>query len=404
MKKPWSSRERMLAAINLQEPDHVPLWNLWTEHTRTEYAWDDGSGRGGTWADQIERAEALLARGLDDTLMLWTAADRRPLFEAALARAGVTTRVRKETRPSQPYPILMKEWHTPKGTLRQICKQTKDWPHGDDIPLYSNWAMARSIEYLVKGPEDLEKLAYLFPPLGADEIALFREEAKRVKSAARRLNVMLEGGWISGSDALLLLCGVTPLLTAAVDDPEYVAAALKLLHDWQRPQVEMLLEEGVDTVVYDAWYDTTRFWSPRLYRQLLKPFIKEMIDLTHQGGAKFSYILTSGIMPLLDDFVEMGIDILWGVDPVQGDADLPVVKQKLGGKVCIWGGMNSVLTLQHGSRQEIRDAVTEAIRILAPGGGFVLFPVDQIFAYTPWENFEIMVERWREIASYPIRL
>ena len=394
MGKPWSSRERMLAAINLQEPDHVPLWNLWTEHT----------GLGCTWRDQVERAEALVARGLDDTLMLWTAAYERPLFEKAIARAGVTTRVRKETWPDQPYPILVKEWETPKGTLRQICKQTEDWPHGDDIPLYSNHAMARSIERLVKGPEDLEKLPYLLPPLGADEIDLFRQEAKRLKEAANRLGVALEGGWISGADAAIPLCGGPPLLLAAMDDPEYVRALLELIYDWQQPHLEMLLEEKVDTVVYDAWYDTTRFWSPRLYRELLKPFIQKNIDLVHQAGIKFSYIMSCGIMPLLDDFVEMGIDVLWGVDPVQDNANLATVKRKLEGKVCIWGGMNSTLTLQHGSREEIGEAVTEAIRILAPGGGFVLMPVDQIFAYTPWESFEIMVERWREISSYPISL
>jgi len=46
--------------------------------------------------------------------------------------------------------------------------------------------------------------------------------------------------------------------------------------------------------------------------------------------------------------------------------------------------------------------VTEAIRLLGPGGGFVLLPVDQIFTDTPWENVEIMIERWQEIGAYPL--
>jgi hypothetical protein len=42
--------------------------------------------------------------------------------------------------------------------------------------------------------------------------------------------------------------------------------------------------------------------------------------------------------------------------------------------------------------------VEEAISTLAPGNGFVLFPVDQIVAGTPWENIEALLGRWRELA------
>jgi len=383
----------MLTAINCQEPDHVPLWNLWSEHT----------GPGCTWKDQIQRAEALIERGLDDTLALWVDHWHRTSLDAVLAQSGVKVSFTRQVSPDQPYPLLTKTYDTPAGTLRRAVKQTEDWPHGEDVPLMSNCGMARAVEHLVKGPEDLDKLKYLFPPLSADEMRQFREEARATKAAAQRLGVMVEGGWIGGGDLAILLCGVEPLVTAAIDDPAYVQALFQFLYEQQVPRIELLLEEGVDTVVQEAWYDTTDFWSPRLYRQHLKPFIQKQVDLVHSAGAKYTYYMSCGIMPLLDDFVEMGIDSFWGVDPVQGDADLRVVKEKLGGKVCIWGGMNSTLTLQYGSREEIREAVDTAIRTLGPGGGFVLMPVDQIFAYTPWENFEVMVERWREIGSYPIR-
>ena len=62
--------------------------------------------------------------------------------------------------------------------------------------------------------------------------------------------------------------------------------------------------------------------------------------------------------------------------------------------------MNAILTLGEGTPEEVRSAVREAMRILAPGGGFVLFPVDQIVAGTPWENVEAMLDCWKELASY----
>jgi hypothetical protein len=67
--------------------------------------------------------------------------------------------------------------------------------------------------------------------------------------------------------------------------------------------------------------------------------------------------------------------------------------------------VNSALTLGRGTKVEIEGAVEEAIRLLAPGGGFVLFPVDSLMPEAnPWRNTEILLNRWRQIGSYPIAL
>jgi hypothetical protein len=39
--------------------------------------------------------------------------------------------------------------------------------------------------------------------------------------------------------------------------------------------------------------------------------------------------------------------------------------------------------------------VEEACDILGTGGGFVLFPVDQVFVDTPWEKVQCMIDSWR---------
>ena len=130
------------------------------------------------------------------------------------------------------------------------------------------------------------------------------------------------------------------------------------------------------------------------------PRIKKEVDLTHRAGAKFCYVMTSGIMPFLGFFKEMGVDILYGVDPVQGNADLQKVKETLRGQVCIWGGVNSVVTLT-GSKQGVVKAVEEAIRILEPDGGFILGAIDQLFEDTIWDNFMTMIHTWRKLTGAP---
>lgn len=65
--------------------------------------------------------------------------------------------------------------------------------------------------------------------------------------------------------------------------------------------------------------------------------------------------------------------------------------------------MSASVTLGRGSPEEIREAVEKAVRLLAPGGGFVLFPVDCLMAAAnPWERTRVLLDTWREIGSYPI--
>ena len=75
----------------------------------------------------------------------------------------------------------------------------------------------------------------------------------------------------------------------------------------------------------------------------------------------------------------------------------------MGDDICLWGGVNSAATLEQGSKGQIGDAVSEAIRTLAPGGGFILGLVDAIFGRTagtvetPSESFECVIDLWRKM-------
>jgi uroporphyrinogen decarboxylase len=161
------------------------------------------------------------------------------------------------------------------------------------------------------------------------------------------------------------------------------------------------LAEGVDLWVRRAWYEGSDFWSPRLYRRFILPHLREEVALAHAHGAKYGYILTSGIMPLLDLIISAGVDVLIGIDPVKGGADLPALKAKAMGRLCLWGGVNAALTVERGAPDQVRQAVLEACDALAPGGGFILSPVDEIDdpSEQTWANVEALVGAWREHAA-----
>jgi uroporphyrinogen-III decarboxylase len=385
-----SSRERLLSAMRRQEADHVPLWNLWRNR--------DIPFR---YTTQIERAEAVLGLGLDDTLLLQPPLNKTEHYDANCV-PGVTTQVRRVQAEGERYPLLVKEYETPAGQLRQVVRQTEDWPYGEDVQLFSDYNVSRSKEFPVKGPEDLPRLQYLFGEPTADQIGEFRQTAAQLRRESRRLGVVLEGGWTALGDAALWLLGTEALLWLQMDQPEFLEELLEMVCRWELRRMELLLGAGVEVIVHSAWYESTDFWTPTNYRRLLKPRLQRMVHMAHQAGALFSYIITTSWQALVGDLVELGIDSLLGVDPVQGKADLKEAKRWLGPSMCLWGGVNGAITLGHGTPEEVRRASEEAISTLGPGGGFVLYPVDQLIKETPWANVQAMIECWGEKGSYPM--
>ena len=191
----------------------------------------------------------------------------------------------------------------------------------------------------------------------------------------------------------------------ALDKPDVFGALLDLIHEWNKRNLEILLDMPVDLVVQRGWYEGTAFWSPGLYRQFFMPRIEELTNMVHQSGRLMGYIMTTGFMPLLGIFTEIGYDAHYYIDPVpSGSAvDLRQVNQKFANRIAVIGGLNSPVTLEQGTREEIRREVFDAVHILGPGGGLVLSPVDCIAASTPWESIEILIEAWKEVRDYPVQ-
>jgi hypothetical protein len=103
-------------------------------------------------------------------------------------------------------------------------------------------------------------------------------------------------------------------------------------------------------------------------------------------------------MHMLDDLIDAGVDVLIGVDPVQGTgSDLREMKRRAGGKLCLWGGVSGAITTERGSEEEVRSAVRLAIETLGPTR-FVLSPVDNITIDAPrtWRNIDILIDEWRK--------
>jgi len=387
-----TSRQRMLRALDRQETDHVPC--CFMSFTALRKRHDE---------NMFELAKAERAMGLDS--MLFIPISPRPERPDHPDLRGLPVRFHPDVETREwreevagDFDVLHKEYNTPGGRLTTSVRLSEDWPYGDHIPFVGDYQVPRAIKQLITVPKELDALQYfLTPPQGGD-IVHFLREAEEARAFVKEHGVLLAGGWGVGMDMANWLCGMQNLMILTMQQPSFVADLLEMIHVWNMQRMEVVLSAPVDLYIRRAWYEGCDFVTPRFYREAILPRLKAEVDLAHEHGAKFGYICSSGTEPMLDFHLEAGIDVLIGVDPVQDTRmDLALLKERVGDRMCLWGGVSGAVTVEMGTEEEVRLAVRQAVETLGPAG-FILSPVDNITVDAPktWHNIAVFVEEWRK--------
>ena len=386
-----TSRERMLAAISGQAVDHVPccFMSFGVLHKRCQQ-------------NMFDQCRAELAMGLDAMLFIPTTPrsqrPEHPDLRGLPVRFGPEVRTREWTgTDAGGEKVLNKEYTTPAGPLTTGVRLSDDWPHGNHIPFLDDFQIPRAIKPLVTQASDLPALRYLLAPPQGPDVAAFRQEAERAHAFAKEQGVLLAGGWGVGVDMAAWLCSLERLIEHMADEPEFAAQLLNEIHAWNLWRMEVVLSAGVDLYIRRGWYEGCDFIPRSFYQRVLFPQLRVEAALAHQHGAKFGYICTSGALPLIEYYLDAGVDVLIGVDPVQGThTDMSALRAKAGKRMSLWGGVSGAVTVERGSADEVRAAVRKALGQLGKDR-LVLSPVDNITVEAPqtWANIEVFIDEWR---------
>jgi len=350
--------------------------------------------------------------------------DARVQLEDLPVRFSSEVRVREwvEPGPDAESRLLHRAYETPAGEITATVAQIADWPYGDRLPIFDDYFTPRAVKYPVPAPQQLDALRYLFADPTPDDIDSFRAQAAARKRFADERELLLTGGWKSQRfvenedkgligdnggtgtviDTLMWLCGGTAPLLWGYDDPDFLAQLIATIEHWNRRRLELHLEAGARLVMRRAWYEGTEFWSPSLYRRFILPGLKREVEMVHQAGARYGYIITSGMLPIADALLESGADVVIGVDPGEGKGTtLEEVRRSMGGKIALWGGVSGPLVIEQGTESMVRQAVEEAVATLGPTGRFILSPVDNVREDTPqaWHNVRVFIDTWKMLTE-----
>ena len=145
--------------------------------------------------------------------------------------------------------------------------------------------------------------------------------------------------------------------------------------------------------------------SDRMYRDILKPFHKRLWGhVKSKTDAKLFLHSCGSIIKLLPDLIDLGVEI---INPVQVSAkgmDTAFLKKEFGKDLTFWGGVDTQWVMPKGSLSDVSKEVKRRIKDLAPGGGFVLTAVHNIQDDVPPENIIEMYREAKENGRYPINI
>ena len=187
--------------------------------------------------------------------------------------------------------------------------------------------------------------------------------------------------------------------------PEYIKGIFELQCDIALKNLK-LYKEAVGDKIDVMFVSGTDFGSqrgpilsPKMYRDLYKPYQKKVNDWIHSNTTwKTFYHSCGSVAALLDDFIEAGVDIL---NPVQTSAegmDPVMLKEKYGDKLVFWGGgVDTQRVLPFGTPDEVKEDVKRRLELFGRGGGFVFAAIHNIQHGTPPANLHALFETVKEL-------
>lgn len=355
-----NSRDRVLAAVSLAQPDRVPMdfhANPWVYRRLHR---DLG----------ISSHRQLLERLRSDVVDI---------------RGVVDPKYRGPVPPSRELPGGVREnfWG-----WRQKLVETATGP--EDC----------FVEFVLAGAESVDDLeGHRWP---SPDWFDFSETAAKLDEW-RDFAVMASGASVFQHPTFLR--GVDNLLVDMATRPEMAHWLMDAFTDFYVEFFDRMLTAAAGRIQIlraadDLGTQRSLFFSAAMFRTFIKPRLARLVEMTHSHGVKFLFHSCGAIRPVIEDLIEIGVDVL---DPLQAAAEgmnPEELKAAYGSRLCLHGGICTQYLLPRGTPDEVRREVRRRLEILGVGGGYILAPCHVLQTDVPTENVLAMSDAGFEFGRY----
>lgn len=248
--------------------------------------------------------------------------------------------------------------------------------------------------------------SYIWPEARVDETTLSEWEAraKALKDDGRYV-VVGEHPVFGVLELACWMCGYDVFMMKMAEDPGFVHAFFEKVLALQLRVIEQyyaVLGPYIDLTMSGDDFGTQLgpMVSPKMFAEFVAPPFKERIKRTKEiGKCHYWHHSCGAIVPLLEQLIDCGVEIL---NPVQTSArgmDPKSLKERFGDRLVFWGAVDVQQLLPHATPEGTARAVTELVEVLGKDGGYVVAPAHEVQDDVPAENIVAWVETLKSISA-----
>lgn len=200
------------------------------------------------------------------------------------------------------------------------------------------------------------------------------------------------------------LTGLEKYMIGMLCDEPWLNLLNDRVEEWSTGLALQLVKAGVDAIWLgeDLGSQTSTLISPDDWRVRFKPRHKRIVERLRSENPEIIIIMHSdgAVAPLIDDFIEIGVDVYNPVQPNVYGSDPRELKDRYGDKICFFGGIDQQELLPSGDIDKIRSDIKERIRILGKNRGYLLAPAHILQPDVSVRTIETMMQAAIEFGSY----
>ncbi len=354
-----SSKEKILKAIHLEEPESIPLFDFLYEHKSLENV----IGRKILHITPEVIVEGHKALGLD---------------MICLGAGPPTGWINKTISPS----IEVDEW----GIKYRVTPDLRTLP----------WF----IEGPIKNPEDLE--AYEMPdphaPGRLSNIEAVLNMVGREMAVAASFPI---GGPLTAAG---FLTGFDKILVHIIANPSFAKKILQLQTEYCLEMGKRYIDAGIEIIFLNEDLGDIHgpFLAPKTLRERVLSHLKEICDSLKRRGAKILLHCDGNLNAIIEDIIGLGID---GLHPLERKSQMNIahLKSEYGDKICLIGNVDASILIPLGSRDEITRQIKGCIETAGPSGGYIFASDHSIHTAISGERAKFLFQTAKRFSVYPKR-
>jgi len=366
-----NKKERVLKALEIEEPDQVPMTELDIEVPLMERIVGEKFPGATSLQTPIVTNRELEKKRTDLKIECY----KKIGFDMLSVDLSPPDNWKPKKNPDG---TIVDLW----GRVLMLDKQAKAWvPYGT---IFNN-------------PEDFDN--FELPSPTATGWTFATEYAKRVVKDEIVIATFIRDPFAHAWEVFTPLKFVTWMYRI----PDFIRRVIEMIADFHVDIIGRIAEAGADLIISGGDYCEEKgpMVPTKFFRDVVFPNLRRQVDEAHRRGLKFIKHTDGNINPLLKDLVDI-VDGLHSLDPTAG-VDIGDVKAKYGQRLILMGNV-AVDSLAKKTRDDVIKETEECIRKASAGGGHILSSSNSWSAGAKLENCMAMVEAGRKYGIYPIRI